>query len=199
MPVPPEPPPARLGSTRAQPGHGHQLTTTDTVVLIGGHPGTPWRFPPPIDTGDQIDQLALTRPLILLDDGQTPSPSRHLIQRLVVPELTTQAALAALDTIRHDEPLAGITTFDDQLTPLVAAVAKTLGLPGHGVTALAVMRDRWRLIDALRTAGIAPTTPLIPAATPAAAAAAAATIGFPLLISPPRPHHGFLPPIATTP
>ncbi len=89
---------------------------------------------------------------------------------------------AVLDAARC-RPIDGIITVGDRPTVIAARIAQRLGLPGHSPEAAEVARDKERMRNRLRDAGL-PVPWFVPAPIYADPRAIAATIDFPCVVKP---------------
>ena len=89
---------------------------------------------------------------------------------------------AVLEAARF-RPIDGIITVGDRPTIIAARVAQRLGLPGHSPEAAEVARDKERMRNRLRDAGL-PVPWFVPSPIYADPRAIAATIDFPCVVKP---------------
>ncbi|HEV8323591.1 MAG TPA: ATP-grasp domain-containing protein [Myxococcota bacterium] len=111
------------------------------------------------------------------------APGRFVTLDFADPEATVRA----VSTLHAQRPFGAVVAVDDVPVVAAAAVAAALGLRANPVDAVAATRNKHRLREAMRAAGLPtpPTRLFTRTDDPAAAAAAAeAAVGFPCVLKP---------------
>jgi len=94
-----------------------------------------------------------------------------------------QLVKLTLASFPEDQRPAAVLTWDETMVEVAASVADTLRLPGAGLAAARICRDKGETRQALERAGIASASFRL-VADPGELASAAAAIGYPLVVKP---------------
>ena len=146
-----------------------------TVLLIGAG-GRAYREYSLGTVADRAD--------IILADVVEPTWQRTFAaETLPMADRGADQLLKAIRARAVDEPPTAVLTWDETMVEVAAAVAEALHLPGPGVAAARICRDKGLTRQALERAGIA-SVPFRLVADHDELESAAAAIGYPLVVKP---------------